>query len=436
MNDFQKRRKEEMMVKQTKRLARVERVSRITVRALVAVLVGLLFLPNSDSLSVSAQESYDAPLSTAIRDGELNGAIGYEWIDANSQGVKIGRFDAILFLKHDGENLYFGLQIPTGERFDSLELYAAFDANRNGSFFDRGDDIVVITLEEGDLVRSEEVDYFYQETYQFALDKESGGRDNAIALVAARGEGRETVYTAELRKSLVGDPEMDISLTPGDTIDVVFGVIGSASPPKEQVSRAIRVRLRRAIEAGFNQVGLVQYKDIDKDKRLEIRIPRQDSKNDIEVDPDRFDWLKPTRTADVDGVWGWDWLWDRDVDKDGVKETVIDLFGDGIDLVQDGIREYSVGLNPYRIELVRTKKKGKKVFPGGVRGPRGTVPAGAELTIIVNGKKYPPITALENGSFFSKKITEVKNRNVTIKIKLTTPDKKASTMVTIFTGKG
>ncbi|MBA7677799.1 hypothetical protein ES703_86063 [subsurface metagenome] len=65
----------------------------------------------------------------------MNGAIGYEWIEANGQEIKIGYFEAILLVKHDGENRHFGLRIPTGERFDSPELYAAFDTNRNGSFF-------------------------------------------------------------------------------------------------------------------------------------------------------------------------------------------------------------------------------------------------------------------------------------------------------------
>ncbi len=424
------------MVKKTSRLAGVKRESRIMVTVVVAAfLIGLLFLANFDSISVSAQESTDAPLGTAIRDRELNGAIGYEWIDANNQEIKIGRFEAILFVKHDGENLYFGLQIPTGERFDSLELYAAFDANRNGSFFDLGDDILIIHLEEGDFVKSEEVDYFYPETYQFALDKDFGGTNNAMGAVSVGDEGAQTVYTAELKKSLVGDPDMDISLTPGDTIDMVFGVIGYTSPDREEVSEAIKVKLKRARAAGINQVGLVQYKDIDGDGRLEIVIPGRKPEKDIVVDPDLFDWEKSRiMLADMVGVGIMD-LWDRDVNQDGVKETVIDLYGDGIDLVQVGIYEYSVGLNPEMIELVRTRKEKGHIFHGGVRGPRGTVPAGAELTIIVDSKEET-VTALGNGSFFSKKITEVKNRTVIIKMKVTTPDKKISTTITIFKGKG
>jgi hypothetical protein len=122
----------------------------------------------------------DVPFVTAIRDRELNGAIGYEWIDANSEEIEIGHFDAVLLTKHDGENLYLGLEIATGERFDSLELYVAFDANRNGDFFDQGDDILIITLEKGDFVKSEDIDYFYPETYQFALDRDFGGTNNAI----------------------------------------------------------------------------------------------------------------------------------------------------------------------------------------------------------------------------------------------------------------
>jgi len=424
------------MGEQTRRLARVKRVPRITVMLVAtALLAGLLFLPSFDSVSATARKRADAPLGTAIRDGELNGAIGYEWIDAKSKEIEIGRFDAILFLKHDGENLYFGLQIPTGEKFDSLELYAAFDANRNRSFFDQGDDILIITLEEGDFVKSEEVDYFYQETYQFALDKDFGGTDNAAGAVRVCSDEARTVYTAELKKSLVGDPDMDISLTPGDTIDVVFGVIGYASPPKEEVSSTITVMLKSARAAGFNQVGLVQYKDIDGDRKLEILIPREKPEKDIVVDPDLFDWDEATRYTDVNGDGVRDGVWDRDVNQDGVNDTVIGLFLLYIDLIQVGIHEYSVGLNEEFIELVRTKKKGKYVFPGGVRGPRGTVPAGAELIIIVDSKKEK-VTALENGSFFSKKITEVKNKNVTIKIKVTTPDGKASTTVTIFKGKG
>lgn len=423
------------MVKKTSKLAGVKRESRITVTVIVAAfLVGLLFLPNFDSVSASAQVSTNAPLGTAIRDRELNGAIGYEWIDANSQEIRIGRFEAILFVKHDGKNLYFGLQILTGERFDSLELYAAFDANRNGSFFDSGDDILIIYLEEGDFVKSEEVDYFYPETYQFTLDKDFGGTNNAMGAVSVRGEGTQTVYTAELKKSLVGDPDMDISLTPGDNIDIVFGVIGYTSPGKEEVSKAIRVKLKRAIAADINQVGLVEYKDIDGDGRLEIVIPRPKPEEDIIVDPDLFDLDKSkVMLVELDGIGVMD-FWDRDVNQDGINDTVIDIYW-GIDLVQVGIHEYSVGLNPKVIKLVRTRKEEGYIFHGGVRGPRGTVPAGAELTIIVDGKEET-VTALENGSFFSKKITEVKNRTVTIKMKVTTPDKKISTTITIFKGKG
>ncbi len=84
------------MVEQTSRLAVIKRETRITVTVVVAAFfVALLFLPNFDSVSASAQESTDASLGITTQDGELNGAIGYE----------------------------------------SPELYAAFDTNRNGSFF-------------------------------------------------------------------------------------------------------------------------------------------------------------------------------------------------------------------------------------------------------------------------------------------------------------
>lgn len=381
----------------------------------------------------------DVPFVTAIRDEELNGAIGYEWIDANSQEIEIGRFDAVLLSKHDGENLYLGLEIATGERFDSLELYVAFDANRNGDFFDQGDDILIITLEKGDFVKSEDIDYFYPETYQFALDRGFGGTNNATGVVAVWGEGTEALYVAELKKSLVGDPDMDISLTPGDDLNFVIGVIGYASPDKEEVSPAIKAKLGKLIkEYGEVRVGDVSYKKKGKGKgqKIKIEIHRTKPQTNIKVDPDNFDpgsGPGAPRREDVNGVI---LVWDRDVDGDKAKEMVISTYRNVIDFVQDGEHKYSVALKPQQIVLVPAQPEKR----GGVKAPEGTVPKRTKLTITIKDKqgkviKKESVIASEDGSFRSKDIRDVKkNTTVTITMEVTmlVSGKKATTHKLIY----
>jgi hypothetical protein len=339
----------------------------------------------------------DVPFVAAIRDGELNGAIGYEWLDATSQEIEIGRFDAVLFAKHDGENLYLGLEIATGERFNSLELYAAFDTNRNGDFFDQGDDILIITLEKGDFVKSEDIDYFYPETYQFALDRDFGGTNNATGVVAVWGEGTEAVYTAEFRKSLTGDAGMDVELRPGDEVDMVIGVIGKASPEVEQVSEPIRIWLEKVIlkAVPWRDIGKIRYgggvydKKDKKFKEFKIKIRRKGTKT-IDIDPNKFV-KKRGGVMNFDNVGKKDLVWTRKVDGENI--LVVDLDSDGtIDLVKDGKgKEWSVGLNKNRIETPRGPN-------AAISAPKGSVPAGATVTITDKAGGSRTVIANDDGS--------------------------------------
>ena len=353
----------------------------------------------------------DVPFVTAIRDRELNGAIGYEWIDANSEEIEIGHFDAVLLTKHDGENLYLGLEIATGERFDSLELYAAFDTNRNGDFFDQGDDILIITLEKGDFVKSEDIDYFYPETYQFALDRDFGGTNNAIGVVSVDTILLEdnVVYTAEFKKSLTGDAGMDMELRPGDEVDMVIGVIGKASPAVEQVSETIRMWLKTPKGFVDKQIGKVRYLEqkVKKDKsRLVIQIPTKTTKP-IYIDPSEFDQGKFNKDKNKKGYNAKgsydkrgkmdDLAWYRDVNGDGIKDLVIDLDGNGtIDLVQikrkGELKEYSAGLNKDEINV------STGIGGASIDAPKGSVPAGATVTITDKSGKSRTVTANDDGS--------------------------------------
>ena len=340
----------------------------------------------------------DVPFVTVIRDRELNGAIGYEWIDASSEEIKIGRFDAVLLAKHDGDNLYLGLEIPTGIRFDYFEIYVAFDANRNGDFFDRGDDILIARLEEGDYLKSEEVDYFYPETYQFALDRDFGGTNNAVAVVSVGTVLLEdnVVYTVEFKKSLTGDVGMDVNLQPGDEVSMVIGVIGEASPKDEQVSKPIRMWLKK-IKAGAAFIGKIFYGDFSDEKgkrdgKIDIKIPRTPEEGGtIKIDPGKYK-TKDAKLEDFDGDGVLDFVWYAKG-----KPQVVDLDGDRtIDVVIDNKgKKWSVGLNK------ENEEKSRFVYhprSNKITGFQYAVPAGAQI-VLTAGKHEVSARATDKGSF-------------------------------------
>ena|GEM_PF-5948046 len=359
-----------------------------------AFLLGVLILPSYYSVCASAQESVEVPFATEIRDEQLNGAIGNEWIDANSVEIEIDGFRSAVFLKHDGENLNLALQILTREEFERLELFVAFDANRNGTFYDQGDDILIITLQEDKLLKSDEIDYFYPETYQFALDRDFGGTNNALAVLSVDTMLIEDniVYTAEFMKSLIGDADMDVALSPDDEVDIVIGVIGESSPAVERVSDTITIWLKQVLSAVVPQryVGKVLYGDYDSDKKFEIRIPRKGAAN-IDIDPDKFRTPGPKVNFDPDKVKDYAWSWQIGSE----KILVVDLDGDGtIDLVKDGkAKIWSVGFNPDRIWIV-----GAGMKTPSLTARVGAVPAGAKVTIIDKTGKSQTVTAKDDGS--------------------------------------
>lgn len=383
--------------------AAVRKTPRITVTMVMAAfLLSVLILPNHYLVCASAQESVEVPFATEIRDEQLNGAIGYEWIDANNVEIGIDGFRSVIFLKHDGENLNLALQILTREEFERLELFVAFDANRNGAFYDQGDDILIITLQEGKLLKSDEIDYFYPETYQFASDRDFGGTNNALAVLSVDTmliEGN-IVYTAEFKKSLTGDADMDVALSPDDEVDIVIGFIGESSPAVERVSDPIKIWLKKKLSAVVPQryVGKVLYGDYDSDKKFEIRIPRKGAAS-IDIDPDKFPAPGPKMKYDGDAVT--DYVWSRQIGSE--KVLVVDLDGDKtIDIVQDGNgKKWSVGLNPNRIWIFDTK------IPT-LTCRVGAVPAGAQITIIDKTGNSQTVTANDDGSTGFIKLNKLK----------------------------
>lgn len=168
-------------------------------------------LPGEDSLLV-------AVYGAAIPQEALDGVIGPEWDDAQGEEMRLGRYQAEILLKHDGEYLYVAMIVKTRRRFaQGFEGYVVFD-NGDGRNYSRGDDIISVLAKDGRLL---EADYYYKGTYDFRLDTRVGGQNNAYG--AGRYDSENRWYIFEFVKKLVSNDAKDVPLNPGDDVTTTYG---------------------------------------------------------------------------------------------------------------------------------------------------------------------------------------------------------------------
>jgi len=150
----------------------------------------------------------------SIESAALDGVIGSEWDDAESQELELGEYDAKVFTKHDGSYFYVAMIIYTNRSFvRGFEAFVVFD-NGDGREYSTGDDMIVARAEDGQLV---DADYYYRGTYDFRLDPEN----NAFGAGRYDIEGR--CYVFEFARELASGDARDIGISPEDTVSTVYG---------------------------------------------------------------------------------------------------------------------------------------------------------------------------------------------------------------------
>lgn len=155
-------------------------------------------------LLCAAEGILTVPIGSPISYRSIDGNIGLEYNDAEFIDVELiaedgSIFPAILFVKHDVEYLYIGMQTSIGLPLGDLEAFIAFDSNGNGLLFDRGDDIadLLVEMSQGRPV-TQDVDFLYPTAFEFHFDTDFGGFDDVVAAATLQ----DGVFTAEFKRPL------------------------------------------------------------------------------------------------------------------------------------------------------------------------------------------------------------------------------------------
>lgn len=157
---------------------------------------------------------YGAPIEQA----DLDGVIGPEWDDAQRHELKLGKYQAEILLKNDGQYLYIAMIIKTNRRYArGFEGYVVFD-NGDGRNFYRGDDIISVQAKNGSLL---EADHYYRGEYDFRLDTKMGGENNAYG--AGKYDSEKRCYVFEFARELVSNDTKDVPFNPGDRASIIYG---------------------------------------------------------------------------------------------------------------------------------------------------------------------------------------------------------------------
>lgn len=180
----------------------------------------------------------NAYLGDPIPDEAFDGTIEAEWFDATRFSLVIGSYSTVAYLKHDDQYLYLALEIATEQEFRGYsEGYVWFD-NGDGKEFDAGDDIITVEGGQGVLF---EADFYYVGKYDFQFDPAGGGVNNAWGIGAYDTE--KLSYVFEFLKELDSGDPLDVSLAPGEEVELIFGFVGEASPAIEISSRKYKVKI-------------------------------------------------------------------------------------------------------------------------------------------------------------------------------------------------
>lgn len=168
-------------------------------------------------ITFSELDKFLAPFGNPIPKEKLDGIIGPEWDDAEKVTIQLGRFHTDLLQKNDGRNLYIAMEIKTNRRYHKFEGFVFFD-NGDRAYYTVGDDIISVIAKDGKLV---EADYYYRGRYNFRLDKQIGGVNNAFG--AGKYDTKRRVYVFEFMRELNSGDNKDVNLNPGDVVTVAYG---------------------------------------------------------------------------------------------------------------------------------------------------------------------------------------------------------------------
>ena len=161
-------------------------------------------------------------LGAAIQQENIDGVIGEEWDDAGEYSLDMGRYQAKLFLKHDGTYFYVAMEIYTGEQFaGGFEAYIFID-NGDDIYFNEGDDILSVKASDGVLV---EADFYYREMYDFEPDILAGGTCDAHG--AGKYDSESGCYVFEFVRTLSTQDARDVSMNVRDGMALYYGWAGS-----------------------------------------------------------------------------------------------------------------------------------------------------------------------------------------------------------------
>lgn len=163
-----------------------------------------------------------APFATGIDEMLLDGAIWLEWDDASKYELVIGGYLTDVLVKHDTEYFYVAMVIHTSRPFaGGLEAFVFLD-NGDDISYCAGDDMLVARAQDGALL---EADYYYRATYDFCLDTEVGGTNDAHG--AGKYDDEAGCYVFEFRRKIDSADAKDVRLTVGEPFSATYGWSGS-----------------------------------------------------------------------------------------------------------------------------------------------------------------------------------------------------------------
>ena len=190
----------------------------VTILAVVFILAPLTL---GVCLTGVAEATLVAPYETGIAEELFDGVIGLEWDDASKYELTMGVYPADVLLKHDMEYFYIAMTIHTERPFSGgFEAFVFFD-NGDGTTYSTGDDMLVVSAEGEALV---EADYYYRATYDFCLDTEAGGTNDADGF--GRYDEAGACYVFELRRLIVTGDTTDVELAIGKPFSATYGWSG------------------------------------------------------------------------------------------------------------------------------------------------------------------------------------------------------------------
>lgn len=190
-------------------------------KAAMSLLATFLLMTGLLPISVCANQDdvEHIPLSDEIE--AIDGYIGSGWDDAFKKTVKMGVYDADIYIKHDGENLCFAMIIKTMVRYPSqlqFRAYVFYD-NGDGVQWSTGDNIVIVPATG--TRETAGIDYHYLQTWHFDLDTKLGGTENAVG--CGRWDPTRGAYVFEICIAMNSRDPHDVNFEPCDTVMTKFG---------------------------------------------------------------------------------------------------------------------------------------------------------------------------------------------------------------------